>query len=88
MGAYIYQHLNTIRSYIFKWVESGQVREERARPMLQIANNLQKKQFDKQSAFLRISNLFIVLGAAMLLSSLLYFFASNWKGMTHLEKVS
>ena len=88
MSAYIYQHLNTIRSYVFKWVESGQVTEEKARPILQIASNLQKKQFDKQSAFLRISNLFIVLGAAMLLSSLLYFFASNWKGMTHLEKIS
>ena len=88
MAAYIFQHLNTISAYVFKWVEFGLVTEDKAHSILQTSKNLQKNQYDKKNAFLRISKLFIVLGAAMLLGSLLYFFASNWNGMTHLEKVA
>ena len=88
MLTYIYQHINLMRTYVFKWVEYGQLTEEKALPILKVCEDLQKKQSNKRNVFLRLSNLFIVLGSAMLLSSILYFFASNWKVMTRFEKIA
>ena len=85
---YIYRHLNKIKTYIFKWVDSDKITESDALSVLQVAHDLQKKQFNKQRTLLKTSKLFVMMGTALLLSSILYFFASNWKGMTHLEKVA
>ena len=88
MQKHVYSHINRIRQYIYKWIESGLITEKTALLLIQKAEGIQKVQFVKHEAILRIAKLFNILGASLMISSILYFFASNWKALTHLEKVA
>ena len=75
MQKHVFFHLNRISQYIYKWIESGLITEKTALPLIQKAESIQRDQFIRHDAILRIAKLFIILGASLMISSIFYFFA-------------